>query len=288
MIDTMPFGRTGHISTRVLFGAAALGHVTQDKADQAMRDIIHYGINHIDTAADYGASELRIGPWIKEHRDEFFLASKTGERDYQRAKDSIELSLKRLQTDHLDLIQLHAVIEDEELERVLGEDGALKAAQEAKQKGYVRFIGITSHTLHSPAIHMKALAHFNFDSVLLPYNWMLVQNPQYAAEFKALLDECRQRNTAVQLIKTNQHRKWNEDEHFADTWYMPFAVQEAVNKAVWWALGTQPGAFLNSSGDIHILPKFLEAASRFSDARVPSNLEMKHLIEEKQGEPLWP
>ena len=147
MIDSIPFGRTGHLSTRVLFGAAALGSVSQDEADQAMRLIIQYGINHIDTAASYGESELRIGPWIKEHRDEFFLASKTGERDYQRAKDSIELSLKRLQTDHLDLIQLHAVIEDEELERVLGEDGALKAAQEAKQKGYVRFIGITSHTL---------------------------------------------------------------------------------------------------------------------------------------------
>ena len=288
MIDTMLFGRTGHTSTRVLFGAAALGQVTQDEADQAMRAIIHYGVNHIDTAAGYGESELRIGPWMKTHRDEFFLASKTGDRDYQRAKESIEHSLKRLQTYHLDLIQLHGVIEDEELDKVLGEDGALKAALEARQKGTVRFIGITSHTLHAPAIHMKALAHFNFDSVLLPYNWMLVQNPQYAVDFKALLDVCRQRNTAVQLIKTNQRRKWNEEGHFADTWYMPFADQEDVNKAVLWALGTQPGAFLNSSGDINILPKFLEAASRFSDARVPSNLEMKHLIEEKLGEPLWP
>jgi aryl-alcohol dehydrogenase-like predicted oxidoreductase len=288
MIDSMPFGRTGHLSTRVLFGAAALGSVSQNEADQAMRLIVQYGISHIDTAASYGESELRLGPWMKEHRHEFFLASKTGDRDYQSAKDSIERSLKRLQTDYLDLIQLHAVIEDEELEKVLGEDGALKAAQEAKQKGCVRFIGITSHTLHAPAIHIKALAQFNFDSVLLPYNWMLVQDPQYAAEFKTLLDECRQQNTAVQLIKTNQRRKWNDDEQFANTWYMPFVDQEAVNKAVWWALGTQPGAFLNSSGDIHILPKFLEAAAHFSDAQTPSNLVMKRLIDDTQGEPLWP
>jgi aryl-alcohol dehydrogenase-like predicted oxidoreductase len=287
-MDVIPFGRTGHTSSRVLFGAAALGRVTQAEADQAMRAIIRYGVNHIDTAAGYGDSELRIGPWMKEHRSEFFLASKTGDRDYQHAKASIENSLKRLQTDHLDLIQLHAVVEDEDLEKVLGEDGALKAAIEARQKGWVRFIGITSHSLHSAAIHLKALAHFNFDSVLLPYNWMLVQDPQYSANFKVLLKECQRRNTAVQLIKTNQHRKWNDEKHFAATWYRPFADQEAVNKAVWWALGTQPGAFLNSSGDIHILLKYLEAASLFSETQTPSDLEMKHLIQNTQGEPLWP
>ena len=288
MIDSIPFGRTGHISTRVLFGAAALGNVTQAEADQAMRTIIQYGVNHIDTAASYGESELRIGPWMKKHRHEFFLASKTGDRDYQSAKDSIELSLKRLQTDHLDLIQLHAVIEDEELDRVLGEDGALKAAQEAKQKGYVRFIGITSHTLHAAALHKAALVHFNFDSVLLPYNWMLFRDVQYAADFTSLLEQCRHRSVAVQLIKTNQRRKWNQDEHFANTWYMPFADQASINQAIGWALGTQPGAFINSSGDVHIMPKFLEAAAHFSPAQVPTDAEMAQLIESQHGEPLWP
>jgi aryl-alcohol dehydrogenase-like predicted oxidoreductase len=288
MMINLPFGRTGHTSSRVLFGAAALGHVTQAEADQAMRDIIQYGVNHIDTAAGYGESELRIGPWMKEHRSEFFLASKTGERDYQKAIESLEHSLQRLQTDHLDLIQLHAVVTDEELEKVLGEDGALKAALEARQKGYVRYIGITSHSLHAPAIHMKALANFRFDSVLLPYNWMLAQDPHYAVDLTALLNLCQRQNIAVQLIKTNQRRKWNEGEHFADTWYMPFADQEDINKTVWWALSSQPGAFLNSTGDIRILPKFLEAASRFSSTLLPTDSEMKALIEIKQAAPLWP
>jgi aryl-alcohol dehydrogenase-like predicted oxidoreductase len=284
MIPKLPFGRTGHLSTRALFGAAAFSQVTQEEADRTMEVIFQYGINHIDTAASYGESELRLGPWIEKYRKEFFLASKTEERSYQGAKESIHRSLERLHTDHLDLIQLHAVIEDQEMETALGPGGALEAAIEARQQGLVRFIGITSHTLHAPVIHSQSLARFDFDSVLLPCNYMLMQNQQYAADFAALTKVCQQKNVAMQLIKTIQYRPWGDRPHTSDTWYEPFTEQPQVNLAIHWALG-YPGMFLNTAGDIHVLPKVLEAASSFEKA--PSDSEMQKLLKATAAEPLW-
>jgi aryl-alcohol dehydrogenase-like predicted oxidoreductase len=284
MIAKLPFGRTGHLSTRTLFGAAALGEVSQADADRTMEVLIKYGVNHIDTAASYGEAELRLGPWIANHRSEFFLATKTEERTYQGAKESIQRSLERLQTDHLDLIQLHAVIEDAEWEIATGPRGALEAAIEARQQGLVSFIGITSHTLHAPVIHMKSLQVFDFDSILLPCNYMLMQNPQYAADFNAVVELAHSKNTAVQMIKTIQRRPWGDRPHFADCWYEPFADQPSIDLAVHWALG-HPDTFLNTVGDIHILPMVLDAASRYEKA--PSDAEMQELLKMSEAEPLW-
>jgi aryl-alcohol dehydrogenase-like predicted oxidoreductase len=284
MISKLTFGRTGHQSTRTLFGAAALGGVTQADTDWTMEVLMKYGVNHIDTAASYGESELRLGPWIEKHRQEFFLASKTEERGYAGARTSIRRSLERLRTDHLDLIQLHAVIEDDELEEAVGANGAVKAAIEAKEEGLVRFIGITSHTLHAPAIHLHALKHFDFDSVLLPCNYMLMQNVQYRTDFQALEKVCSEKNVAVQMIKTAQRRPYRENERTHDTWYKPFESPEAIELAVHWAMG-QPGKFINTPGDIHILPLVLEAASRY--AGKPSDEQMEKMLAEQAAEPLW-
>lgn len=284
MIPKLLFGRTGHLSTRTLFGAAAFYNVTQAEADQTMELLFQYGINHIDTAASYGDSEIRLGPWIEKHRHEFFLASKTGERTYEKARAEIRRSLERLRTDHLDLIQLHAVIEDEELEQALGPGGALEAALEAREEGLVRFIGITSHTLHAPVIHRKALERFDFDSVLLPYNFMLMQNPQYRADFEALERMCKERNVAMQLIKTAQRRPYGDGPHTHATWYQPFDDPKALTLAIHYALGRE-GAFINTAGDIHVLPKILEAASNFEKA--PTDEEMLAMLKEQQAEPLW-
>ena len=289
MIPTLPFGRTGHNSTRILFGAAAFGRVTQEEADRSMDLLMKYGINHLDTAASYGDAEIRMGPWLEKNRKEVFLATKTGDRKYEEAKASIQRSLERMRTDQIDLIQLHAVIEDEEWETALGPGGALDAAIEAREKGQVRFIGITSHSLRAPMMHLKSLERFAFDSVLLPYNYMLAHNPQYITDFNALMQVCAERNVAVQLIKTNQRRKWEEGgSRFASTWYEPFTDQESVSRAIWWAMGTQPGTFLNSSGDIHVLPAFLEAADQFSAQSIPTDDEMEQLMREKETVSLWP
>jgi aryl-alcohol dehydrogenase-like predicted oxidoreductase len=284
MIPKLAFGRTGHLSTRTLFGAAAFSQVSQAEADQTMEVLFKYGVNHIDTAASYGDAELRLGPWIARHRKDFFLASKTGDRTYQKARESIHRSLERLQTDHLDLIQLHAVIEDDEWEAAMGPGGALEAAVEARQQGLTRFIGITSHTLHAPIIHQRSLERFDFDSVLLPYNFMLMQNPAYAADFEALYAVAQSRNVAVQLIKTAQRRPWQDQSHFAATWYEPFTDQASIDLVIHWALG-RTGAFINTAGDIHLLTKVLAAASSFGQA--PSTRQMQVLLESQAAEPLW-
>ena len=286
MIEKLTFGRTGHLSTRTLFGAAALGRVTQAEADQTMELLMSYGVNHIDTAASYGEAEDRLGPWLKHHRKEVFLATKTGERTYQKAHDQIRKSLERMQIDHIDLLQLHGVIEDEEWNIAFSEDGALKAAIEAREEGLVSFIGITSHSLRAPMMHMRSLEQFAFDSVLLPCNFMLMQNPQYAADFNKLLGICQERNVAVQLIKTNQRAPWGERPRAFATWYEPFASQDMVDLAIHWALA-HPGVFLNTSGDIHILPLFLDAANRFDPAKAPTTEQMQALIAATAAEPLW-
>jgi len=284
MIPKLTFGRTGHLSTRTLFGAAAFAHVSQAEADQTMEVLMKFGVNHIDTAASYGDAELRLGPWIARHRKDFFLASKTGDRTYQEAKESIHRSLERLQTDHLDLIQLHAVIEDHEWEVALGPGGALQAAVEARQQGLARFIGITSHTLHAPIIHKRSLEKFDFHSVLLPYNFLLMQNPAYAADFEALYAVAQAKNVAVQLIKTAQRRPWQDPAHFAATWYEPFTDQASIDLVIHWAMG-RSGAFINTPGDIHVLPKVLAAASCFD--QVPSSSQMQAMLETQAAEPLW-
>ena len=210
MIAKRGFGRTGHLNTRTVFGAASLGQVTQAQADQTLELLLRYGVNHIDTAASYGDSELRIGPWMPEHRKQFFLASKTGERRYREARDQIRRSLERLQVDQLDLIQLHNLVDPAEWETAMGPGGALEAAIEARQQGLVRFIGVTGHGLTVAAQHRRALERFDFDSVLLPYSYVLMKNPQYAADFEALMAVCQQRNVAVQTIKAITRRPWGQ------------------------------------------------------------------------------
>lgn len=283
-IPTQPFGRSGHASTRIIFGAAALGQVTQDEADQTMALLIEYGINHIDTAASYGDSEVRLGPWMKTHRDQFFLATKTGKRTYDAAKAEFEQSLQRLQVDSVDLLQLHYLVGEDEWDIAMGQGGVLDYALEAQEQGLVKYIGVTGHDVAIVKMHHKSLERYDFDSILLPYNFLMMQNAVYAEGFNALLALAQERNIAVQTIKSITRRPYHTDERHHATWYEPLTEQGAIDKAVHWVLG-QAGIFLNSAGDIHLLPKVLDAASRF-EAR-PSDDEMSALVNEWTMEPLF-
>lgn len=284
MIQTQPFGRTGHKSTRTIFGAAAFSSVTQEEADRTMELLLERGVNHIDTAASYGDSELRIGPWMEQHRDTFFLATKTGERSYQAARDQIRRSLERLRVDRVDLIQLHNLVEPGEWEQAMGPGGALEAAIEARDEGLVRFIGVTGHGLTVAEMHRRALERFDFDSVLLPYNYPLMKNPQYSADFEALFSLCRERDVAVQTIKAITQAPWGERERTAATWYQPLTEQADIDLAVSWVLA-RDGAFLNTVGDIYVLPQVLDAAER-SGGR-PSEVEMDRLVGQREMAPLF-
>jgi len=290
MIERKSFGRTEHVSTRTIFGAAALGQVTQEEADRTLEVLLEHGVNHIDTARSYGDAELRIGPWMEEHRDAFFLATKTERRTYDGAWRELEESLARMRVDTIDLWQMHLLIDPEEWETAMGPGGALEAFVEARDQGIVRFLGVTGHELVVPKMHMRSLERFDFDAVLLPYNYPLMQNPAYAADFEALLDICEERNVAVQTIKSLTRRRWPEGKQTSATWYQPLVEQEAIDKAVHWVLG-DPRVFLNTAADIHLLPKVLDAASRWGDAVAsqerPSEEAMEEMVEEKQMEPLF-
>ncbi len=284
MIATMPFGRTGHDSTRVIFGAAAFSGATQDIADRTMERILEWGINHIDTAASYGDAEIRIGPWMPEYRDQFFLATKTGEREAGPAYDEIQRSLERLQTDRIDLIQLHNLVAEGEWETAMGPGGALEAVIRARDEGLARFIGVTGHGVPVARMHRRSLERFDFDAVLLPYSYILMQNPEYAADFEALSNLCAERNVAMQTIKGITRAPWGDREQNTTTWYQPLEDQDSIDLAVHWVLGNEQ-VFLNTASDVNLLPKVIDAAERF-DTR-PSDVAMDGLVRSQSMEPLF-
>jgi aryl-alcohol dehydrogenase-like predicted oxidoreductase len=283
-IATLPFGRLGHQSTRTLFGAAALGRVSQDDADRTLDVLLQYGVNHIDVAASYGDAELRIAPWLKRERKQFFIATKTGERRAAGAKEQLHRSLDRMGIDHIDLWQLHSLADPIEWDIALSPGGAIEAAVEAKQQGLIGAIGVTGHGLQIAATHRRSLQRFDFDSVLLPYNYITNQSAYYVENFDALLATCAERNVAVQTIKSIAYRPWMGQEHTRSTWYQPLEQQEEIDAAVWWVLA-RPGIFLNTVGDIHLLPRVLDAASRFDAKR--SQTELEDQVSQLSFEPLF-
>jgi aryl-alcohol dehydrogenase-like predicted oxidoreductase len=284
MIERAPFGATGHDSSRLIFGAAALGSVSKPAADRALDVLLEHGINHIDVAAGYGDAELRIASWLRRHPGTFFLATKTGERTYRGAREEIRRSLDRLGVDRVDLIQLHNLVDVIEWDTALSADGALEAAVEAREEGLVGFIGVTGHGLSVPEMHRRSLERFPFDSVLLPYNHVQMQDARYAETFEAVAAVCAERNVALQTIKSLARRRWDGRTATAATWYEPLREQADIDLAVHWVLA-RPEAFLLTTGDVELLPRVLAAAERFRGR--PSDEQMDDLAARAQAEPLF-
>ncbi len=284
MIAKQAFGRSGHMSSRVLLGAAAFWSVPQAVADASIELALSAGVNHVDVAASYGEAELRVGDWIGRHGKSFFLATKTEERTAVKAREGIQQSLDRLQVDQVDLIQLHNLVDPQEWETAMGPGGALEAAIEAREKGLVRFIGVTGHGVSVPVMHLKALARFDFDAVLLPFNFIMAQNPQYLSDFMHLWELCRSRNAAVQTIKSLVRSPWGAHPQDRETWYRPLEDQADIDLAVHWVLGHE-GLFLNSAGDVDLLPRVLDAAERFE--HIPPENEMVRLRDQLGMQPLF-
>jgi aryl-alcohol dehydrogenase-like predicted oxidoreductase len=272
MLPTAPFGATGHESTRVIFGAAALGGMTPDRAATTLRLVHEWGINHIDTAAAYGASEDRLKPWLAEHRDDVFLATKTGERGGPAARAQLEHSLERMGTDHVDLIQLHNLVEEDEWAVAHGPGGAVEALVQARAEGLCRFIGVTGHGLRIPHMHSRSLERFRFDSVLFPYNHSLLADPGYRADVEALLERCGTHGVAVQTIKAIARRRWPADAPGPRfSWYQPLEDPDAIARAVRYVLSDER-VFLNTTSDARLLPLIVDAAS--GDLTAPSDEEL--------------
>jgi len=279
LIEKRPFGRTGHMSTATIFGGAALIRAAQKDAERALEMLLKYGVNHIDTAPRYGDSEILIGPWMARHRNDFFLATKTGKRTYEEAREDIHRSLDRLKVDRVDLIQLHGLQHPDEWDTAMGPQGALEAAVEAREEGLARFIGVTGHGWMVAAMHKRALKRFDFDSVLMPYNYVMHLNERYRKEFEEVVQVCRERNVAVQTIKSLARGPWGITPQNRNTWYQPLEEQEDIDRAVHWVLG-RSDVFLNTVGDVELLPKVLDAASRFS--KRPPAEEMDEMMKKNK------
>ena len=285
MIERIPFGGTGHASSRILFGAAALGAMRQDRADKTLDLLLEFGVNHIDTAASYGEAELRLAPFLSRHRSDFFLATKTHERGAAGARAQLHQSLERLGVTQIDLVQMHNLVDRDEWKTALGPGGALEALVQAKAEGLVRFIGVTGHGTWVAQRHLQSLERFAFDSVLLPYNHTMMSQPVYARDFRRLQALCKKRNVAMQTIKSVARRRWQDadpDPHFS--WYMPIKEPAALRRAVHFVLA-EPGLFLNSSSDATLLRPILEAASE--PIEPPSTQAMERDVAEHGMAPLF-
>jgi predicted aldo/keto reductase-like oxidoreductase len=265
-VQQRSLGRLGHQSSVLIYGAAALAEVDQPTADASVQLALDAGINHFDVAASYGDAELRLGPWMPTIRDRVFLATKTGLRNREAAWAQINRSLERLQTDRVDLIQVHAVGDLAELDLVTGPGGSLEAVVRAREEGLAAAIGITGHGHQAPATHLQALQRFPFDTVLTPLNWVLAQDPAYLADYRALVAEVQAQDAGLMIIKTVSRRNWPQpDEHGYATWYEPFDDQERIGAAVAWVLSHPEVTGIATPGDVRLLPLVVEAERRLAE-----------------------
>ncbi len=284
-IEKIPFGTTGHDSTRLIFGAATLGGMRQEKADDVLAMMRKAGLNHIDVARSYGEAELRLAPFLAEHRAEYFLATKTGERSGADARRQLEESLTRMGVDQVDLIQLHNLTDPAGWSEAMAADGALAALDQARSEGLVRFIGVTGHGTYAPEMHARSLKEYDFASVLVPYNFSMYQNEQYRTDLEALISLCETKGVAIQTIKAVARRRWTDDDPSRRfSWYMPLEDPQALRRAVGYVLG-RPGLFLNTTSDATLLPAIFAAAA--DRVPLPSDEEMRADAEAFGIEPLF-
>lgn len=284
MLPRASFGSTGHESTRVIFGAAALGAMSQDRADATLAAVEGWGINHIDTAASYGDSELRLRPWLRTHRSDVFLATKTGGRTGAAARAELERSLERLGVDSVDLIQLHNLVDEDGWQRAFGAGGAVEALAAARDEGLVAHIGVTGHGVPIADMHLRSLERFDFDSVLLPVNFVMMENAGYRDAVERLLDVCRERSVAVQTIKSIARGAWADGDTNRFTWYDPLTDAEPIARAVRYVLAN-PQMFLNTTSDARLLPMIIEAAH--GDLSAPTREAMIRDVEAEGITPLF-
>lgn len=284
MIPTAAFGATGHSSTRLIFGAAALGGMSQERADATLDSIHAWGINHIDTAASYGASEDRLKPWLADHRSDVFLATKTGERDGAAARAELERSFERMGVDHIDMIQLHNLVQDDEWERAFAPGGAVEALAAARDEGIVSHVGVTGHGLPIARMHRRSLERFDFAAVLFPYNPTMLADAAYRSDVEELLGVCADRSVAVQTIKSIARRRWSDPSEPHRSWYEPLVEPDAIGRAVRYVLSNEQ-LFLNTTSDATLLGHIVEAAA--GELTAPSDGEIADDVERHAMEPLF-
>lgn len=290
-IERATFGRTGHLSSRIIFGGTAVWGEDRAAADRVLELLLRYGVNHIDTSVTYGNSEKHIGRWMKDHRDSFFLATKIDARTHAEAQLELERSLRDLNAGYVDLLQMHELVRESEVDLFFSDAGAVKVLDEARAQNLTRYTGVTSHGYEAPRILRRCIEEYDFDSVLLPYNYYLSVHPQYRPDFDALVDTCTARGIAVQTIKAIARGPWGDLPRTSSVWYRPLEDPGDIDRTVRFVLSC-PDLFLCSAGDATLLARTLEAAARFQSLGGPEVAEMEELLRDREltmpGEHDWP
>ena len=261
-METRLLGRTGHRSTVAILGGFAFSEATRVETDTAMETVIEAGVNHLDVAPTYGHAEEMLGPWLARERARFFLGCKTMERDKEGAARELRESLARLQVDHFDLYQIHAITTEEELQQVLRPGGAVEALVEARDQGLTRWLGITGHGPEIPTIMLQALEQFPFDTVLFPINFIQYTQQTYRIQSEQLLDLCRERQVGTMIIKAIAKGEWGEQPQRLNTWYQPFEDPDMIQAGVDFAL-SQPVTGICTAGELSLLPDVLQACQSY-------------------------
>lgn len=259
------FGRTGHMSSIMIFGSVGLWSQDFAVTDRTLTRLFEHGVNHIDVAPQYGNAQRLVGAWLEPRRDLFFLNCKTLERTRDGVWKDLENSLRLLHTDTIDLHQFHAVSSMEILDEISAKGGAMEAFQAAKDQGIVRFLGITSHGMAAPAVEIAALERFDLDAVMFPLNPRLYADADYRRDAERLLQIAQDRDLAVMVIKSAAKGAWHADEpRLPSPWYRPHETYEEILAGLRFAL-SQPGvAAAPSVGNIDLTPLFLQAAENFT------------------------
>lgn len=257
-----PFGTTGEtLSIIGIGGVTVVGHDAAASI-RLFDEALDAGINYADVAPSYGVdqeTEKRFGEALVGRRDRVFLACKTGERGAAGAKLELERSLRHLQTDHIDLYQLHAITSIDEVERAFGPDGAMDVILNAQKDGKVRHIGFSAHSVEAA---LKALDLFPFVSALFPVNFVTT----YAGHFgPQIIDACVNRGAARLALKAMAMTHWKEgeDRHFPNCWYSPISDEALSELALRWTLSQDVTAAV-PPGDPILFRRALEYAKRFT------------------------
>jgi aryl-alcohol dehydrogenase-like predicted oxidoreductase len=276
-------GKTGHRSSIITLGGAIFIYpIEKKKGDAFIKYALDHGVNHVDVAPTYGDAEVKLGKWIKEYRDDLFLGCKTRHRTKKDAEKELHKSLKNLQTDYFDLYQFHGLDTPTEISTVVSKTGSLQVFEEAREEGLIKHIGITSH---NPENILKAFELIDFDTVLLPVNYVLHAHPDPQNDYEPVLNMAKEKNIGVIAMKSIAKGPYPTEKRTRNTWYQPFIIPEELEEALRFTL-SQPVTTAASSSDIEIARMQIEKAEDFE----PMTLEEQEKLLTKASEykPLYP
>lgn len=279
-IEKRSLGRTGEKLSMIGFGGIVVMNATTREAADRVAEAVDHGINYFDVAPTYGNAEEMLGPALRPYRDRVFLACKTQARDRAGALEELENSLRRLQTDHFDLYQFHAVTKRADAERILAPGGALEAFLQAREQGKIRFIGFSAHSVEAA---LTLLRGYDFDTILFPVNYATWYGGNFGPQ---VLEEARRRNVGILALKAMARGPWPEgaERRYAKCWYEPLDTPEEAALGLRFTL-SHPVTAAIPPGDENLFRMALRLALKFEPLDEATTQRIKEMA--AANEPLF-